>query len=472
MKTSRKHHRSIIFLFSMLFITACKISKDIAVPDPELPVSYRDYSSRDSSIADLPWQSFIVDNDLRLLITNALVHNNDLQIAVKNIEAAGLAFNQTKLGNMPQIDLQTSANSSRPSDNSLNGLSLNQYLHAKHVEDYTQAVSLSWEADIWGKIHSQKASALAFYLQTAEARKAVQTRVISDVAKGYYNLLMLDDQLSIAARNVRLNDSTLTIINLQYQAGQVTSLAIEQASAQKLSAAGLVPHYEQQIAVQENALSILCGTLPSAIVRHQKLESVPFAEKPGAGIPSEILSHRPDVKSAELAVTKANADVGYAKAYLYPSLSITAQGGLDAFKASNWFNIPASLFGAVASGITQPLFQQKKLRTQYLLAKVKRDQNVIDFRQSVLIAMEEVSDALVKLDKYKQQQSIAAERTTTLKKATGNAQLLFKNGLANYLEVITAQGNVLQSELELATIKKERLDANIDLYRSVGGGTN
>jgi multidrug efflux system outer membrane protein len=472
MKTSRKFYTVVFVLSVIQLIAACKVSKDISVPDTGLPSTFRDYRSGDSSIANIPWKSFIADTDLTVLIGNALIHNNDLLVAVKNIEAAGLTLNQAKLGNLPEVGMQAGATSSRPSDNSLDGLSLNQYLQSRHVEDYTLSASLSWEADIWGKIRSRQASVLAAYLQTSEVRKTVQTRIVSDVAKGYYNLLMLDDQLKIAGRNVQLNDSTLQIIELQYNAGQVTSLAVQQANSQKLSAAGLVPQFEQQIAVQENALSILCGTLPAAVIRHNDLESVRFADNLGAGIPSDILSYRPDVKSAELALTKANADVGYAKAYLYPSLTITAQSGLDAFKASNWFTIPASLFGAVAGSITQPLFQHKKLKTQYLLAKNQRDQTVISFRQSVLIAIEEVSDALVKIDKIKGQQAIAAERTATLITATDNAQLLFKNGMATYLEVLIAQGNVLQSELELATIKKQKLDATIDLYRSVGGGSN
>jgi outer membrane protein TolC len=151
-------------------------------------------------------------------------------------------------------------------------------------------------------------------------------------------------------------------------------------------------------------------------------------------------------------------------------LTITAAGGINAFKASNWFNIPASLFATAAGGITQPLFQHKQLKTQYELSKLEREKSVIQFRQSVLNAVGEVSDALVKVEKIKEQQLIASNRVNTLQEATGNANLLFKNGLANYLEVITAQANVLQAELELAVLKKEQLNAVVELYRSLGGG--
>jgi NodT family efflux transporter outer membrane factor (OMF) lipoprotein len=470
MKFLNKYSAAVIILMAAQLLVACNVTKDVSVPDTALPNAFRNAPVDTNSIAALPWKSFFEDAELKSLINDALEHNYDLQVAVKNIEAAELAFKQAKLGNIPSVELQATASTSRPSDNSLNGLSLNQYLGTKHIEDYTIAASLSWEADIWGKIRSQKAATYASFLSTREARKAVQTKIVNDVSKGYYNLLMLDAQLQIAEKNVKLNDSTLNIINLQYQAGQVTSLAVQQAQAQKLTAEGLVPQFEQQIAVQENAISVLSGRLPNRVNRDIALESLNITDKLSTGMPSELLGRRPDVRQAELALSRANANVGYAQANMYPSLTITAQGGLDAIKASNWFNIPASLFGAVAGGIAQPLFAQKRLNTAYKVAKVDRDITVIQFRQSVLVAYGEVSDALVKIDKLKQQQDLVTNRTETLQLATHNSQLLFKNGLATYLEVITAQGNVLQSELELATIKKERLDATVDLYRSLGGG--
>jgi multidrug efflux system outer membrane protein len=178
------------------------------------------------------------------------------------------------------------------------------------------------------------------------------------------------------------------------------------------------------------------------------------------------------VRGYELAVEIANANTGIAKANMYPSLSITAAGGINSFKASNWFNIPASLFGAAAGAITQPLFERKQLKTQYELAKVQRERAVIQFRQSVLIAVGEVSDALVKTQKLKEQETIATTRVNTLQEAIHNADLLFRNGMATYLEVITAQSNTLQGELELAVLKKDQLNAVVELYRALGGGWN
>jgi len=200
------------------------------------------------------------------------------------------------------------------------------------------------------------------------------------------------------------------------------------------------------------------------------LKEIKFGDKLSPGIPAHLLSRRPDVKVAELVLSKANAEVGYAKASLYPSLNITAQGGLEAFKASNWFEIPSSLFGAVAGGLTQPLLNQRKLRTTYRVAKVHREQAMIDFRQSILMAVGDVADNLVKIEKYQEQSVFALERVQTLRNATANSRMLFGNGLATYLEVLTAQSSVLQSELTLASVTKAQLEARVDLYRALGGG--
>jgi len=460
-----------LLLLALVVLSACKVTKDIALPQPELPVAFRNDNTPDTaSIADLPWKEYFTDATLQSLIDSAITKNYDMQLALKNIEAAQLLLKQTKWAYWPDAKLQVAAGINRPSDNSLNGLSASQFLQTTHIEDYTANVALSWEADIWGKIKNQNAIAATNYLLTTEARKAIQTNIVASVSQGFYNLLMLDAQLGIAQKNLLLNDSTLNIIRLQFNAGQVTTLAVQQAEAQQLSTAELVPQLEQAIVLQENAIQVLSGVLPSKIQRSVLLETVAVPEKASAGIPAAIVNRRPDVRRTELALDIANSRVGIAKANMYPSLNITAGGGINSFRASNWFNIPASLFGAVAGGITQPLFQRKQLQTQYDVAKIDRERTVLQFRQTVLSAVGEVSDALVKIEKLQTQQAIAANRVNTLQKAIANANQLFKNGLANYLEVITAQANVLQSELQLVAIKRAQLNANVDLYKSLGGG--
>src|SRR5476651_1326089 len=197
MKTKYSLGLAFAFLMSGQIWYGCKVSKDVALPDMHLPVSFRDKqgSNDTTTIAAISWQNFFQDGELKTLINEALAHNNDLSIAIKNIEAARLVFRQAKLGNIPQVTAGAIALLDRPSDNSLNGLSLSQELHESHIEDYTASVYLSWEADIWGKIRSQKAAALAAFLSSEEARRTLQTEIISEIAKGYYNLLLLDAQL-------------------------------------------------------------------------------------------------------------------------------------------------------------------------------------------------------------------------------------------------------------------------------------
>ena len=453
-------------------VISCKVSKDIETPKDAFPENFRSASvSKDTtSIGDTEWKNFFTEKDVIQLIDSAVARNNDLQIATKNIEIAHYRFTQSKWGNVPEVNLSVAASTSNPSDNSFTGKNLGQALGQNHINDFTAGATLSWEADIWGKIKNQKKEAFAGYLQSEEVKKALQTTIVANVSKGYYNLLMLDAQLDIARQNLKLNDSTTTIIKLKYNAGQVTSLAIQQSEAQKLNAAQLIPLLEQNIAIQENALSVLTGSFPDSKQRSIRLSALEVKNNTAIGIPSSLVSRRPDVKSAELALKAANASVGITKANLYPALRITAQGGVNSFEASNWFNIPASLFGTLAGGLTQPLLNNKKVKTQYHIAVAEREKAVLNFRQSVLVAVSEVSDALVKVEKLQQQESFLQQRVKTLQQAIKNANLLFKNGMAEYLEVLTAQSNLLQSELELANIKREQLSANTELYRALGGG--
>ncbi|TYP91063.1 NodT family efflux transporter outer membrane factor (OMF) lipoprotein [Sphingobacterium allocomposti] len=463
------------FLFSLAIsasLWACqtqKLSGDLTM---SLPLSYRSEQAVnvDSSIGSIPWQDFFQDTLLQRLIDTALQQNVDMQLALNNIESASLLLRQAKAGQLPDVQLQVQANTTNPSNNSLNGLSLGQFLGQNHIEDYSAAVGLSWEADIWGKIKSRKAQALAAYLQTEEARKAIQTQLVSQIAKGYYQLLMLYELEQIAEQNLRLSDSTLQLVRLQYEVGDISSLAVEQLSAQRLAAASLIPDFQQQILLQENALRMLTGEFPKAIRIKGKLSDIAIPATLGAGIPAELLSKRPDVKRAELSVTAAQAYRHVARAQMYPSLTISAQAGVNAFKASNWFNIPASVFGALTGGITQPLLQKRALKTQYEIAKIDYENSVIQFRQAVINAVGEVSNALVSIQKLKEREKLVFDKASRLKNAVQQAALLYETGTASYLDVITAQSNALQSELELVQIQQAELASVVDLYRSLGGG--
>ncbi len=467
-----KNYRQIILITALLgTFVGCAITKDAKLPKPELPAAFRGETDKDTlGIAMLPWKSFFTDKVLQVMIDSTLKKNFDMQVALKNIESAHLLVRQSKWNNLPVVSLNATGNTSNPSNYSLNGMTASQFLGANHIEDYSLGASLTWEADVWGRIRNSNKAVLAAYLQSDEARKTLQTDLIISVSKGYYNLLMLDQQRRVAVANMALNDSTLRITNVQYKMGQATYLAVQQAEAQRLAVAELIPQLEKEIILQENALHVLAGELPGIRQGRTMLDEIKFPEQLSTGVPIDMVRRRPDVRSRELDLVIANAKVGISKAQLYPALRITAAGGVGALKASDWFNIPGALFGTVGGTILQPLLQHKELSTQYKIAAIEREKTIVAFRKTVLGAVGEVSDAIVKIEKLKQQQYITTKRVNTLQQATANANILFVNGMANYLEVITAQVNVLQSELELASVRRQELSAIADLYRSLGGG--
>jgi multidrug efflux system outer membrane protein len=460
-----------VLILLVTLLASCKVSKDYQRPELALPTEYRNVPYGDTAtIADMGWKEFFPDTTLQRLIERGITYNYDLQIALKRIDIAQQQVKQAKMLQLPRLDLRLGGTYNRPSSNSLNGISASSFLKSSHIENYITAVDLTWEADIWGKIRRQQQATMGQYLQTYEATKAVQTRLVADIARGFFNLLMLDKQLEVAKHNLELSNNTLKLTNLLKDAGEVTSLSVQQSEAQREAIALLIPQLEQDITIQENALQVLTGQMPNTIDRKVKLADFKAKDSLATGVPAALVSRRPDVRAAEMSVLIANAELGIAQASMYPSLIISASGGIESFKSSNWFNIPGSLFGIAAGTIARPIFARRQLKTNLEVAKIEREQSVLEFRQSVLNAVGEVSNSLVQTKKLKEQEAIASNQVNILQQAISNAQLLYQSDMANYLEVITAQGNALQAELNLAFIRSQSLVARVDLYRSLGGG--
>lgn len=468
----RSNRNSLLLVLLMaVVLTACSLGNKYQRPQLELPQQFGAVSFADtSSIADIEWKQFFTDPELQLLIEKGLKYNHDLLVAIRRIDIAQQQVKQSKVLMAPEVGVQATGQVFRPSDNSLNGISIKNFLGKSYVENYSLGFNISWEADIWGRIRGQKEIVLTEYLRTNEAAKAVQTQLVADIAQGFFNLLMLDKQLEIARRNLLLNDSFLIATRLLKDAGIGNALGVQQAESRKQFTALLIPQLEQDITLQENALQVLTGQLPGTIKRTVPLNRFDVPANLGTGLPAALVSRRPDVRAAELELVIANSQVGVAQANMYPVLNLSAGAGLESFKASNWFNIPGSLFGIAAGTVAQPVFRRRELKTQYEIAKMEREQAVMRFRQSVLRAVTEVSNALVQAEKLKEQHAIASAQVDTLQHAVTNAKLLFRSDMANYLEVITAQGDALQSELNLAAIRRQELGAMVELYRSLGGG--
>jgi multidrug efflux system outer membrane protein len=458
----------ILFFF---IVVSCRTGRNYQRPSVPLPQSFEQAASVSNdtiSIADISWRDYFSDRVLRTLIDSGITRNYDLKFALRNISIAQQQVRQANWLWYPQLTAGLSGQYNRFSDNGPAGIK-NGAL-SNHSYDYLASLSMSWEIDIWGKFSRQKEASLANYLQSYEAAKAVQTRLVADIAQGYFSLLMLDQQLSETKKTLALTIDFVKLTHLLYDAGEVTYLGVQQAESQRLNTAQLVPQIEQAIQIQENSLQLLTGNLPGSVQRDVNLSDIHFNDTLATGLPVSILNRRPDVRANEMALVQANALVGVSQANMYPVLTITAGAGFESLKASNWFNIPGSLFGLAGASLVQPLLQGRQLKTQYEIAKQQREKAVIQFRESVLTADIEVSNALIQVSQLRDQENFARQRADTLTAAVSNAQLLFKNDMANYLEVITAQQTALDAQLSLAFVQRAELNARVELYRSLGGG--
>lgn len=459
-----------MLLLSGTLMTSCVVGKKYSRTDLKAPEKYREEIAVTGDTVLLPWKSYYKDPLLVGLIEKALVKNNEVIIAMKSMEQLDLSYKQAKLSLLPTLDFDAGASRSYQSKNSLNGSLSAQFIGKDYMDDYNANLRLSWEVDIWGKAAMQKRDAKAAYFGQKENLSALKTRIIVQVAQAYYNLLGLDEQLKIAEKNIELSTNTLSMMQLQYNSGSVSSLAVNQTEAQKKTAELLVPLAKANIAVQENALQILCGEYPDKIERAGNIDAAEVAVIFPTGIPASLLSRRPDVKASEYAVMSANAKTGLAKATMYPTLSLSPSIGVNSFEFEKWFNFPGSITKTVAANLAQPIFRKKALRTAYEVAVLEQEKAVVQFKQSFITAVGEVNDAMSRLKYADERIVLAKEKAASLDKATADASLLYKSGMANYLEVITAQNSSLQNDLDVVTIKLEKLNAAINLYRALGGG--
>ncbi|MCA5006304.1 TolC family protein [Sphingobacterium bovistauri] len=480
-------YKSVFYITGCLLAFSCKVGVKYERPNVNTPHEFRgavNSTLQDVSLAQIKWRQFFNDSNLIQLIDSALSNNFDIRIALKNIEIANRSLRINKLNYLPSIEANIgTVNKQYRSDDFYASPSSKWYEKSgekapsslfTYQSQFTSGLEFSWEMDIWGKIANEGDLLKADWLNNHETRNAVQTKLISDVASGYFNLLKLDSQIEVAKRNLRLNDSTLRMIKLQFEAGEITALALQQTESQRLVAASMVPELEKEIMIQENALRILVGEMPNYIVRSDSLHHrlINFQESISLGSPLEIIRNRPDIKSAELVLIAANANMNIHQIMRYPQLSLSGVFGVNSMLPKNWFNIPGALLGGIAGEITTPIFKNRKLKNRYEVAKIERDKEELNFQRTVMEAVSEVSNSIVTVKKQKEQLLLAEQRVNNSELAVKNASLLFKSGYATYLEVITAQSNALKSELDLVELKQKQLNSYVDLYRAIGGGWN
>ena len=481
------HAKKIIYLFLILVAVSCKVGENYSRPDANLPDEfYGNDKLKDSvfigdrPIATINWEEFFQDSMLNSLIDSALAGNFDMQKTAKQIEIANESYLQSKANFLPSLNSNPARFAREYNSGNFNNYGSNRSRRnhpdgvpkTLYTENLVYAVSLqtSWEIDIWGKLRWQKEAAQAKYMQTQEFRKAVQTALVSEIASTYFNILMLKSQLTVAQRNYEFSQNTLRIVELQYDAGENTSLAIQQTKSQMLRAKALIPQLEKAYTIQENRLNNLLGKAPGALEFTALLDQLALDHEYTTGVPFELIQNRPDVAASEYELIATNAQVGVTQAMKYPSLTISAGAGLNSMAFGSVFDPLGSGFALLNGALFQPIFQNRKLKTNHRIAIKQREIAELDFRDKVNTAVMEVSSALVNMEKLQEEYEIAQERMRTTTKGMTDAFLLFESGFANYLEIINAQEDALQNQLEVVQLKMQLALAKVELYRSLGGG--
>lgn len=469
-----KHTRKLIYGLVFLAITStglqsCFVAKKYQQPEIEVQDQYRNISTNDSTtLANMPWEELFTDNQLKKLINEVLDSNLDLQMAVERVNAAEAYYKQGKMGYLPSLNLSANGGNYELSDNSQSGVAAGG--NGPNYENYQLNGTISWEADIWGKIRSNKRAAQASFLQSEASKRAVESSLIANTASAYYQLLALDAQVEVAERTVTTRKESLETMKSLKDAGQVTEAAVKQTEAQLYSTQILLLDLKQNVSLLENTISLLLGRNPNRIERG-KLANQDIKIELNTGFPVQLLRNRPDVMLAEYGLMNAFELTNVARSNFYPTISVSATAGLESMNFDDWFDSGA-IFSNIVGNLTQPLFNKRRVRTQYEVAKAQQAEAKHNFKKSVLIASKEVSDALYSYESEQNKYEIRKQELQALTEAVSYSEELLNNAYQNttYLEVLTARSNALSSEINMIDSKFKQLNAIVELYKALGGG--
>jgi multidrug efflux system outer membrane protein len=447
-------------------LSAC-VTQKYQTPNLPLADAYRGISSTDStSIADLKPTVLFKDAALQALITEALSSNYDLKNAIQRMRVAQATLTQAKLAFLPTLSADLSVADNKQSTAALNfpaGVNINT-----ETQLYKAQLTAAWEIDVWGKIGSAKRGALASYLQTEAAKRAIQTQLICNVANSYYMLLALDEQLRITEETLKIRSKSVETINALKEAGIVNGAAVVQSEANKYAAEVTIPDLKKSIRELENTISILIGKPGNTIARSKITEQEIYADL-NTGVSSLLLKNRPDVQGAEYAFQVAFENTNLAKTYFYPSLTLTANGGLSSLKLENFFN--NSIFYSIVGGLTQPILGRGQNKARLETARANQEIAYNDFQKTILTAGNEVSNALYAYQTVTEKEGSRAKQIASLTKAVDFTEELLKYSSAtNYTDVLTSQQSLLSAQLSAVNDRLEKLQAVVNLYRALGGG--
>lgn len=400
-----------------------------------------------ASTASVSWDVMFTDPYLQDWIKTGLEYNTDLNIARLKVSEAEAALLAARWALLPGADF-----------NMQGGL----------PGQFSASIGASWQADIFGSLRNSKRKAQAALEQSEAYRQAVQTQLVATIANSYYTLLMLDEQLNISTRTMKTWDESIRTLEALKRAGKTNEAAVLQAKANKLSVEANILTLEKEILAVENSMCALLGLVPMAITRGTLAEQQ-LPQTLSAGVPAELLSRRPDVRQAELALAQTFYSVNSARASFYPNLSLSGALGWTTGNGNIVLD-PGSLIANLIASVTQPVFGRGVNKARLQTAQAQHEQAAYRFRQSLLDAGVEVNNALTMWQTAQKRVELGKKQIVNLQAAVWNTQLLMKHGNADYLEVLTAQKNLLQAELTEASDRFDEIKSVINLYQALGGG--
>ena len=416
------------------------------------------------SVADSTWWDLYDDSKLRDLLNTAVRNSPDINAAIARIDEARAALGETRLGLLPNVEGRADVRRSKASLDAL----LPGAPRFSNSED--AALSVSYELDFWGRLRRVHESARANLLSSEYAKRAVSVSLVANVAGAYFSLLALDSQLEITRRTVDARAKFVELTRAQHDRGYATGLDVATAEAQAAAARANVPDLERRIGQTEDQICVLLGESPHPVDRQRRGEEMPLAPPlPPVGLPSQLLERRPDVRAAEESLHAANANIGVAKAALFPQISLTGLFGSLSAPLGDLFKAPTAEWSA-AAGLVQPLLDSQRSIYQVELAHARTREALFQYKKAVATAFQEAADALLAYRKYGEFEREQATQVAALRRAEAIALARYRVGYASYFDVINADRDLFTAELSLSQAYANSLTALVRLYQALGGG--
>ncbi|MBX3334198.1 MAG: efflux transporter outer membrane subunit [Nitrospira sp.] len=452
----------LIIVLSSLMLS-CAMGPDYKRPQTDTEDRFRmaDGQSDLPSLANLPWWELLRDEQLQQLIRMALAENYDLQRAVATVDEFRARALVSQTDWLPQITAAASMPAGRKANFLFPGF-------ASPFNYYTVG-NLAWEVDLWGRIRRSTEAARADLLSKEENRRAVTIQLVSAVAEAYFNLLQFDLQLDIAKRTLQSWEESVRIAQARLRQGMTSKLDADQFEAERANAAARTAELQRQMVQAENHLSVLLGRRPFSVTRGHSLDEQIVPPEVPAGLPSELLQRRPDLLVAERQLAAVTARIGAAKAERFPRITLTGLLGVAHPELSLLFT-DSSSFGVFGAGLAAPLLNAQVLGFQQEAVEAQSKEALAQYQQAVLTAFREVEDALIAVQTARTQRESQQQQVAALQSALKLAELRYKGGLANYLDVLVARRSLFESELALTSTRRLLLASVVQLYKALGGG--